>query len=802
MTHWPWLGVAMVCGSADAATPLWTVQTAENAAQPVAFAAEELSRTCSQIFETPFPVHGSTQIEENSLLLVHGESIPLELDAVWTGLHALPEEGIRIQALPQGILLQGEQPRAVLYAVYTFLEACLGCRWYTPDPEDQIVPHHSLTILEKILGVGVLAEEAPDFAFRQREFRDVSPEGEALTERIIQQVDWWAKLRMNRFLINFGYARNPSLWEAWKGEVFPEIKKRGLLLGLGEHGSYPLFLPPTKYAKEHPDWYCEIDGGRVAGFRTKDGKGTQFCTSNEKAIETYLDNFEAFARANPEIDYFYPAPNDVGLWCECEVCRQKSVADRYMTLDNAIADRLSRIDASYRVVHLAYANHREPPENTLPHEKMIVDVACWGRDFAWALSDPRTMPGKEDYLTAFTDWHALCKETGAGLVYHCKLMRHLWLSFHPLPLKVLDADFEQVKTLGLEGFDFPLGFVGIWTKAPNAYAVARKSWNAQEAADAIGEEFLRLYYGGSAEEAREILGEVRTALPSLQYGSNPALVWQGKVTQPHGQDMEEERIFAERAVKVLGETVQKTEKAVENEKDKRTKKRLQWLEQSVRQVLGEQTVLLAIARVSQSLCRWQEAKTEEERLALKLEASSLADQACAQADAFASLYDLEADRTGLLWLGNSNQTLKQAAEAWRDHVEVTTEDREWQRLDTWTTQEFPDEDPTIEKRIDVSSFLTKPGRVFVRWKWTGGELGMDVLETSLWEIMDGKRILVSRDAHKGFTGWQDRSPMYTLELKRRKPGAKYEILGRLHVYLTRGTVQERGTQGEVLICPP
>jgi|GEM_PF-2303220 len=799
MTQWCWMGIAFVCGAAGETSQIWKIHLSQDAPEPVCFAAEELSRYGRRIFGQPFPLLRCAVLGENTLFLSRCKGIPCGSDGGSSGQGQRKPEEIVIRSTTTGIFFQGGTPRATLYAVYTFLEDHLGCRWYTPDPEDQIVPRHPLSLLEEWMSREECIMESPEFPFRQREFRDVSPNMEGTEEKILQQIDWCAKLRMNRFLINFGYARDLDLWNRWKSHLFPEIKKRGLLLGLGEHGSYPLFLPPGRYAEEHPAWYCEIDGTRVRGFQSEKGQPTQFCTTHPDALATYLDHFEAFAVSNPEIDTYYPAPNDMGLWCTCQSCRDIPVADRYMDLNNAIAERLSSVRASYEIIHLAYANHRNPPQSTSAHPNVLVDVACWGRDFQWPLSDSRTMLGRGDYLTVFEEWKERCRGPRPRLVYHCKLMRHLWLTFHPLPLDVLDADFEQVKSMDLDGFDFPLGFVGIWTKAPNAYAVARKSWDTRISSALLRESFLKTYYGNSAPGAERVMERVREALPSLQYGSNNALVWQSRFVDPHGEAMPELKDDCERAVGFLMDAVDIAVRTAEKEMDVRVRTRLLWLEKAVRQLLGEQRVLLKIAEISEVLFQWQSAREEDRSDALRERILNTARSLCGEALLFARAYSPEDDLAGLLWLGNTHETLSLAAERWRYHAEMTVAGRDWHLVGRWHTEEFPNSQTVIIKEVEVTHLLKEPGPVFVRWKWVGGEVGVDILETSLWEIIDGDRICLNEDTHKGFTGWQDRSSMYSLHISEIRPTARYLIQGRLRAYTTRGDVRERGSEGEVYL---
>ncbi len=64
-------------------------------------------------------------------------------------------------------------------------------------------------------------------------------------------------------------------------------------------------LPPKKYAKDHPDWYSEIDGKRV-------GSG-QLCVTNPEMQREYIKNTLELLRANPDCDMIQVSPKTSGF---------------------------------------------------------------------------------------------------------------------------------------------------------------------------------------------------------------------------------------------------------------------------------------------------------------------------------------------------------------------------------------------------------------------------------------------------------------------------------------------------------
>ena len=162
----------------------------------------------------------------------------------------LGNDGYRISIGPDSIvIIEGDNPRGVLYGVYDLLET-LGCRWYYPaiDPKDpEVVPKKS----NLSLPVGKWSESA------KIEDRIYWISGLAFKVRpeTLAQLDWAAKNRYNCLSwqcvpenIDKDLAQMKSLG------ILAEMEKRGLMLH-GPGHSFPYFLPTDKYFDKHPEWF-------------------------------------------------------------------------------------------------------------------------------------------------------------------------------------------------------------------------------------------------------------------------------------------------------------------------------------------------------------------------------------------------------------------------------------------------------------------------------------------------------------------------------------------------------------------
>jgi hypothetical protein len=126
-----------------------------------------------------------------------------------------------------GVTIVGTNPRSVLFGVYDLLEE-LGCRFYGASPDDEVVPR----LVNHPFADEAEHFEQATFPFRERHFLEwIDPE----TTR--REIDYAAKRRMNGFSFHIeDFAPNPVAGHAVLDELVPEIARRGLMPGLGEHG--------------------------------------------------------------------------------------------------------------------------------------------------------------------------------------------------------------------------------------------------------------------------------------------------------------------------------------------------------------------------------------------------------------------------------------------------------------------------------------------------------------------------------------------------------------------------------------
>ena len=110
----------------------YVIVVGENAPSNEQHAAAELAHFLAKVTGANFKVQPVGKAGAGAKIAV-GPAAALKLDPK-INLKGLGADGIVIQTRPPHLILTGGPgaPRGTLYAVYTFLEDMVGCRWWTP----------------------------------------------------------------------------------------------------------------------------------------------------------------------------------------------------------------------------------------------------------------------------------------------------------------------------------------------------------------------------------------------------------------------------------------------------------------------------------------------------------------------------------------------------------------------------------------------------------------------------------------------------------------------------------------------
>ena len=431
-----------------------------------ACAAVELAETLARIAGGPFPVGDGALSGVPSFSLSHGEG---------------EADGFTWQATPEQVVLQGDNPRGLLYAVYSFLEA-LGCRWVAPGADGERLPQ----------GTRFEVPAAPAREQAALPGRCLIVGHYAFMLAIEDWIAWAARNRLNTIFLHviegpmaFGAAPEWQ-WQARKARAVPLARQRGMTIEHGGHGLAAL-LPRVRF-KELPEAFRYH-----AGRRTPDHN---FCPSSEEGMAIVCRNAEAHFRAHPEVDVFHLWPDDIpgGGWCSCERCRSYTASEQALLAINAVAEVLAEVNPAARIGFLAYMDTEAVPAQVVPRENVSLLWAPRSRCYAHATDDPACPVNVPHYAETYRAQVAHVPHQPRVFEYYLDAI--LFKSLLPPLLSVMQRDLRFYRDAGTHTVQALMTGDRPWL-APqlDPWLFARLSWDPEQDLDALLAEFCRAAYG-------------------------------------------------------------------------------------------------------------------------------------------------------------------------------------------------------------------------------------------------------------------------------------------------------------------
>ena len=222
------------------------------------------------------------------------------------------------------LFILGGDSKSTLYAVYTFLENYLGCRFYAPDAE--IIPEtNHITVPHDI-----------DYQYTPR-----------VSTRTVHS---------RLYYDNKEFADKRKVTH----EAFP-----GYVPGYGVH-TFNRFVPSSKYYQAHPEYYALRDGRRIP---------TQLCLTNADVLDIVKDAVASVLDQYPGSEVISVSTNDNTQYCQCESC--KAIDDREESPAGSVIDFVNKIAAEFperTISTLAYQYTRKAPKLIKPSENVLITL--------------------------------------------------------------------------------------------------------------------------------------------------------------------------------------------------------------------------------------------------------------------------------------------------------------------------------------------------------------------------------------------------------------------------------------------
>jgi len=416
------------------------------------------------------------------------------------------------------LVLSGATSRATLYSVYHFLEKYMGCRWYFPDPAEEIVPANDIAAIKEVASKGLDEYFSPSMKYRDLMVLNTDalvendhmnpgwkPFGTQIAVedqetwlknelvRTVYRIDWMAKNRFNTVTLEGAYAGMrifPKHWDLMR-TMFPEIKKRGLHFGVSGHFWTPFLNNETPGWPEDNSW-GNFSGGRFHPVTLS--SRICFCTTNYDAVNAFLSNMISFFRANPEFDLWAIWPPDASPCCNCPTCSLFADSTLNMVIHNQMADALEveskKRGQKIKMIMLCYAHLNQPPSEQIkihPDLSIMTDIY-------------RVFQGP--YRVGLANaWKKYIKDNGENneLLLFGRFTRTYLTGYHLLPPSSMSQTIKNLIAGGYNGVQLFHGCGGWWIKGLWQYQAAKMMWDLNACSAELNREFFDNYYGPAAQ---------------------------------------------------------------------------------------------------------------------------------------------------------------------------------------------------------------------------------------------------------------------------------------------------------------
>lgn len=430
---------------------------AADATEPERHAADELAGFLRQITGATFEIQAPPAAGQ-SRLLVGPEAAKLVAEDFSTD--GLGSDGIVIRTVGNDLILGGGRPRGTLYAVYTFLEENVGCRWWSSQA--------STIPIKPTLRIGRLnIRYVPPLEYRETFWFDAF------------DGDWAVRNKSNG---------NSERLDEKHGS---KHRYEGFV-----HTFFPL-IPPKKYFEDHPEWFSEIDGKRIH-------ERAQLCLTNEEMRKELVKNLRKRLRNNPAATIASVSQNDWHGNCKCSKCaavekEEGSPAGLMLRFVNAVAEDIEEEFPNVAISTLAYQYTRKPPKITKPRPNVIVRLCSIECSFCKPLADERNKKFRDDIV----GWSKICNRL--YIWDYTTNFRHYILP-HP-NLRVLGPNVKFFVDHSVKGL-FEQGAYtssGAEMAELRAWVLAKLLWNPTLDGQKLIDEFIAGYYGPAGPHIQDYL---------------------------------------------------------------------------------------------------------------------------------------------------------------------------------------------------------------------------------------------------------------------------------------------------------
>ena len=481
---------------AENGQPAAEIVIPENPHPGLRHAAEELQLHVAMISGATLPiVHAPAGAKTTIILAVNPPAFAVDLAKIGA------TDGCAARRDGNVVTVFGSKPKGVLNGVYKLLTRNTDLVWARPDQD-----------------FGTIFTADKNLSLSNTDWVDVPV---YLTRGwLIWYSD--AKALADAELWSF---RNLSNLSAAKFNYGPHTLKYGCVTeAFGGHNLNSLFIKPSKYFAEHPDFFPLIKGERLDPRSKREL--AQLCFSNQAMTAAFLQEFKTLVEANPDYDIYRVIIEDNYHCCECPDCLKPIPlpdgaelpstdpafrSTQFFLWLQPMVDFLKQNHPGKRLATIAYFFTEIPPK--VPVDPIINIIFC---PIYKNSKLPLYAPGNEKTHDFFLGW----MKQNASLNW--REYYGLTGGAFPRPTDaVAIADWRYLNRFGVNLTyseiysdtkiykQAPSFFADAWNlSAPYYWVLANASWNPYRDVEDYRRDFFTRVYGPAADDVAEFYATI------------------------------------------------------------------------------------------------------------------------------------------------------------------------------------------------------------------------------------------------------------------------------------------------------
>jgi hypothetical protein len=445
----------------------WNIVVSKNAIPSERYAAEEFQTFFAQAGGGKLPIVETSDQPDRHIFI--GQSELMLKSNVGFTVDGFDEEDLRIVIRDNNISIAGGKPRGTLYGVYQFLEDYLGLRFLTTDH----------TYIPKI-----------------GEWRIVGPVDRFYHTPLKFRWCWYREINTD-----------PVFATRTRNNAVTDDPKFGgkTSMPLITH-SFRKQLKTEEYGKDHPEYYSEVNGVRIAAG-DQDSEHSQPCLTNPDVFRIIVEKIMAELAADPKLKYISVSQNDNQVYCQCKDCaaidqREESCMGSLLTFVNAVADEVAKKYPDVYIGTLSYQYTRKPPKTIKPRPNVQVQLCSIECCMIHPISDPNC-PKNVRFCHDLAEWGKICNNI--SIWNYDTNFHHYQL---PCPnLRSIEANIRYFVANHANGVFMETTrdtYGGEMADLRN-YMISNLLWDPNKSGEKLFNEFIDLHYGKAGEPIRHYL---------------------------------------------------------------------------------------------------------------------------------------------------------------------------------------------------------------------------------------------------------------------------------------------------------